>query len=365
MKLFSGDIKKNIKDTIKAMKSKLAFSLSLIIMLNGASVYASINNTSNNSDNSYSMEQDWSKVSANVGDEKLIQDMIQYNYYSKEKKLFSNANQLSYKYSSVNYANDSRKPDNKSINMETIGAYSTLVNKNFPKRYLVNAIIDETIKEMSSESYFYTSESENNNEITVNNMDFFSIEEKIKFVCDKYGLTDFQFKVIASVVYNETFPNNYDDCYRVINTIYNRTKSKKWVDWISSSTGLNGASMYAQVIAPYQFDGCLSTSGYDYDELMNTVIYDGTKPFETTLDAIFDFLISEKSVHNFLSFKGIYWEVDESEKIKAGYGITDWVNYTDLGNTYHNPLTESDLIDKNYKLVSVEENKNVLSRKRG
>jgi len=265
-------------------------------------------------------------------------------------------------------------------NMNSIIKEYEVVKRDTIKKRLTNMYVGDDISFSNGSKVFFvdsvangmyelpitkTTNKIDNDEITINNMDLFSRDEIIKYICEKYNLTEFEFKVIASTVYYETFANNYDDAYRVINTIYNRTKSKRWVNYISSITGLDGESMYAQVIAPSQFDGCISTSGYDYDELLNKVIYDGTKPFENTLDAIFEFLISEKSVHNFLSFKGIYWEVDESEKMKDGYGITDWVKYTDLGNIYHNPLTESDLLDDEYSLVSTQENKNVLTRKRG
>ena len=128
------------------------------------------------------------------------------------------------------------------------------------------------------------------------------MQEIIEFICKKYNLERYQFNTIASTVYHETWPNNYDDCYRVINTIYNRTKCSRWVNYISSLTGpdgnkLDGNSMYAQVVAKSQFNGCVDKTGSDFDELLSTVIYDGTKPFETTLAAIFNFLISEECVH--------------------------------------------------------------------
>lgn len=188
-------------------------------------------------------------------------------------------------------------------------------------------------------------------------MDSFSIDDKIKFICNKYNLTEFEFKVVASVVYHETYDDNYDDAYRVINTIYNRTISKEYVRYISYLTGLDGRSLYAQVIACShsqdgkcykQFDGYKEAeAGYDFDALLET------EKSLLTLSAIFDFLISEESIHNFTCFKGLGYEPGTSITSQDGYGITNWVKYTEYGNTYHDPLSEDDLVD-GYSLVNTQ-----------
>lgn len=166
-----------------------------------------------------------------------------------------------------------------------------------------------------------------------------SIDEKVNYILEKYNLTPFQFKVLVSVVYNEAAKDNYDDCYRVINTIYNRTINSLWVDDISKQTGIDGRSLYAQVIAsnPVQFEVYNpNTSGYDYDE-----IYGSTAHLATI-----DFLIKDdddptKRIHDYLSFRS-----NNTEK-KAG-----WQQFTDNGNIYFGAFKPNDFISPEYSYVA-------------
>ena len=99
----------------------------------------------------------------------------------------------------------------------------------------------------------------------------------MEFICDKYNLTDYELKVIISVVYHEA-GWYYDDAFKVATVIYNRTKSKECIRYIHNLTNLDGESLYAQVIATsytsegnkvQQFDGYLpKQAGYDYDSLL-------------------------------------------------------------------------------------------------
>ena len=75
------------------------------------------------------------------------------------------------------------------------------------------------------------------------------------------------------------------------------------------------------------------------------------------LNGIFDFLISEKSVHSFYSFKSSSHSSNDWE------GATDWIRYTDNGNVYHDMVQQDDLNDENYVILPVE--RKVLVRKRG
>ena len=364
MKLFCSDIKKGIKKAIKDLHDQIIFALIVVTITNIGSIGAIIDyNHRTKISDTYSISQSDSDNISHKDDRTRDLGLV---YVSNFKDAHSIDNYIETS-NKITESVDNNLGEN--VSDEEDYEEKKVVDKEVlekVKKYLLDYVNNSIYKEVTANDLLGIDKNEFNREITIDNIDFFTRDQIIEFICEKYNLTEHQFKVIASVVYNETFANNYDDCYRVINTIYNRTKSKKWVNWISSVTGLDGASMYAQVIASGQFDGYKpSKAGYDYDELLNTVIYDGTKPFETTLDAMFEFLISEKSVHNFLSFKGLYYEIDESEKMKAGYGVTNWVKYTKLGNTYHNPLSQSDLIDEESDLVSIEENKGVLTRKRG
>ena len=256
-------------------------------------------------------------------------------------------------------------------------AYWDNTENSMPKRDLLDAIVDGTIKEMvgtnvldvsdtTDEKIDTNSLSSNNTvkreikEIIIDEVDFYSEQEKFDYICNKYNLTEFELKVIISVIYHEA-AWTYDDAYRVTNVIYNRTKSKEMVRYIGYLTGIDGKSLYAQVIATshgkdgtayQQFSGYLpSVAGYDYEKLLES------DPDRVKLNGIFDFLISEKSVHSFYSFKSSSHSSNDWE------GATDWIRYTDNGNVYHDMLQQDDLNDENYVILPVE--RKVLVRKRG
>ena len=68
------------------------------------------------------------------------------------------------------------------------------------------------------------------NEITYKKLDSYTSaitkEDKIKYILEKYNLTNEQFKILSAIVLSEAQANSYDDAYAVINTIYNRIHSK-------------------------------------------------------------------------------------------------------------------------------------------
>ena len=110
--------------------------------------------------------------------------------------------------------------------------------------------------------------------------------------------------------------------------------------------------MYYQVIAKNQFQGYVNSTGSDYEELLRS------DPDRIKLYGIFDCLVSEISVVPFNSFKS------SSSSSNDYPGATNWIRYTDTGNVYHHPLEEDDLVD-GYELVPTQDDKKVLTRKRG
>ena len=146
--------------------------------------------------------------------------------------------------------------------------------------------------------------------------------EAINYVLEHYNLTEEEFKVLCAIVMAEANPT-YTDTYAVINTMYNRTKSKSSINFVQAFD-LDGHSLYCQAITPNQF-----------------IVYENGnyKTFYGTLEgerfrAILDFLISEKPIHNYLNFLSNILDVPNS------------VQFVEGGNKYFSLLTEQDRVSE-------------------
>ena len=165
------------------------------------------------------------------------------------------------------------------------------------------------------------------NEITYKKLDSYTSaitkEDKIKYILEKYNLTNEQFKILSAIVLSEAQANSYDDAYAVINTIYNRIHSKNWVRSINNRYGNNkGENLYYQAIAPRQF--VVYEHGSYKKNLNNTE--------SVGYDAIIDFLYTEEVMHNYLSFRSHSIKVKNSEA------------FSEKGNNYFNILNENNKI---------------------
>ena len=148
-------------------------------------------------------------------------------------------------------------------------------------------------------------------------------EEKIKYILDEYNLTEAQFKVICGIVLSEAQANSYEDAYAVINTIYNRTQSKAWVNSVNNKFGkAKGENIYYQSISPNQFTVYQSGA---YLKNMNNKLSVG-------YTAIIDFLYTKNNMHNYLSFRSNSSNISVSE------------SFSENGNKYFNILTEENRI---------------------
>ena len=164
--------------------------------------------------------------------------------------------------------------------------------------------------------YFYTFTQKYNTKIVTR-------EDKISFILDKYELKEEEFKTLSAIVLTEAEHNSYADAYAVINTIYNRTQSKSFVATIDNIYGENtGNSLYYQAIAPNQF--VVYQKGYYKRNLDNTNC--------VGYDAIIDFLYTEKTMHNYLSFRANYIHINNSE------------SFSENGNNYFNELLEENRV---------------------
>lgn len=159
-------------------------------------------------------------------------------------------------------------------------------------------------------------------------MDSFTVvvltkEEKIQNILEKYDLSEYQFKVLCGIVLSEAEYNSYDDAYAVINTIYNRTHSKNWVKSVDNKFGQGkGMNLYYQAISPNQFVVYQSGSYLKHINDTNNSGY----------DAIIDFLYSENTLHNYLSFRSHSIKVNGSK------------SYSKNGNNYFNEIKEENRI---------------------
>lgn len=162
-------------------------------------------------------------------------------------------------------------------------------------------------------------------------------EGKKKIILEKYKLTEEQFNIVASIVLSEAKANSYEDAYAVINTMYNRIRSKTWISYTNSVLGENkGKSLYYQAICPNQFvvyqDGI-------YQKFLNS---DMTK--QNGYQAIIDLLFEEETKHNYLRF------------LSAEYPSPERKQFVENGNCYFQTLTKSDTIKEEEMITYNEEN---------
>jgi len=160
-------------------------------------------------------------------------------------------------------------------------------------------------------------------------------EGKKRVILEKYNLTEEQFNIIASIVLSEAKANSYEDAYAVINTMYNRIRSKKWIGYTNSLLGENkGESLYYQAICPNQFvvyqDGI-------YQRFLNS---DMTK--QNGYQAIIDLLFEEKTMHDYLSF------------LSSAYQSPERTQFVENGNCYFQTLKESDTVKREEMITDNE-----------
>ncbi len=144
----------------------------------------------------------------------------------------------------------------------------------------------------------------------------------VDYILDKYNLTSDEFNVLCAVVMGEAKENDYRDAYAVINTIYNRTKSNTWINYVANIMGCDGTNLFNQVVCTGQFEAYYNGRYQKFLGVKDTQAY----------KAIIDFLVSEEIMHEYLSFVAAYGE---------SYGKEQFVSD---GNRYYNLLIDEDKI---------------------
>lgn len=176
---------------------------------------------------------------------------------------------------------------------------------------IIAGLFSNINKEFQKENTLAIKSMDSYAEITLNN------EEKEAIILEKYQLSSQEFAVVCAIVLAEAEYNSYEDAYAVINTIYNRTKSNRWIKSVDNKFGNNkGESLYYQAISPRQFTVYESGSYKKYLGDKKSIGY----------QAIIDFLYTEKILHNYLSFRSHYIKIEGSE------------TFSSKGNNYFNEI---------------------------
>lgn len=166
-----------------------------------------------------------------------------------------------------------------------------------------------------------------------------SLEEKIAYILERYQLTEDELNTILSIILAEakqydpniSSENDYIDCYidsyATTNTVYNRTISITYSNYIDTIMGEGtGTSLYYQSICPGQFTVYESGSYKKYLDMDKSEL-------PGYLAAI-DFLYTEDIMHNYLGFRSNSSPAEGRKQFVPG------------GNRYDikNRLIEQDLI---------------------
>lgn len=157
-------------------------------------------------------------------------------------------------------------------------------------------------------------------------------------ICEKYNITKEEFDVICAVVLSEAAPGSYEDARAVINTIYNRTQSKEWINYVKWKLKLGDneeADLYKQVICPGQFE-VYSTNAYNKKFMKDGKLCDDARELKG-YQAITDFLLedeTEREEHPYTEFRSHNCYVEGAVLLADG------------GNWYFHPLTNDMRVDK-------------------
>lgn len=209
-------------------------------------------------------------------------------------------------------------------------------NSNEPSNDNSEIVIDT---DNSSES------SNNNSEVVVdnNNGNENVAETEVQQILNKFNLTKDQFDTLVAIVLSEAKSNSYEDAYAVINTIYNRTISSRWVNYINGLLGNGtGTNLYYQSICPNQF------VVYENGSYFNFLYNDNSN--EPGYRAIIDFLTTGEKMHNFLSF------------VASDCGDSECTQFVSGGNCYYNELDDIIAMEDGIlnlraeKLINIETN---------
>jgi len=163
----------------------------------------------------------------------------------------------------------------------------------------------------------------------------FTNEEKVMRICKKYKITEEEFRILAAVVMAECKRNNYTDAYAVINTIFNRAISYRWLNSVTGNLNIDPeeVNIYHQVINPNQFETYSNKMYLDFLDVKEGDAY----------QAIIDFLYDGDIMHNYLYF------------LSASHTDFYREQFVDGGNNYSGTLKPEDTIPEEERYFNIKD----------
>lgn len=132
------------------------------------------------------------------------------------------------------------------------------------------------------------------------------VDASVEAILAEYNLTVDEFYTVVAVVAAEG-GGSYVDAYAVINTIYNRANCQRWIN-AGNNIGLDGTSLYTQVILPSQF------SVYASGSYLNHMYETGTNAYNATVTL----LSTRDRMHAFMSFRSSNSGASGTQFIEGG-----------------------------------------------
>lgn len=166
-----------------------------------------------------------------------------------------------------------------------------------------------------------------------------SYPEKMEIIMEREHITyDGLDEVIAGMVRESCEDgNNYDECYRTMSTLYNRTQSISMINYVNS-LGKDGTSLVGQFEAKNQFAVYAHKS---YVEYLGRIDLKGYQ-------AAIDMLYSGIPCHNYLQFNDVPPKdgIPLDQYIDGLSNGTPYEHFYENGNYYYTELEENDRIQK-------------------
>lgn len=302
MKLFSSDIKEKLKKELRDNKNGFVFTLALIIVLNICSGYVKAKHES------VIDETEQLIASCQAMDKEPFDGLgtLFLPNDSDETEIMADTDGVE-ETSANGITTGLSKYTEEELKLiaDKIMKYFSYADDSLEKKEFLETVVTDSFRELIDKDTVNEEQEEevlveegNDEEITLANFDTASLEQKIAFICEKYDLTDYEFKVVFSVLCHEA-GWYYDDAFKVTTILYNRINSKESIRYIhyltKNVTEHGGDNLYSQVIATSytkdgkkirQFDGYISdVAGYDFEQLLDV------ENIEVKLNGFLDCLI--------------------------------------------------------------------------
>ena len=154
----------------------------------------------------------------------------------------------------------------------------------------------------------------------------YGYEKAINYICEHYNITFEQFKVVCAIIMAEGNPDvtyQYKESYAITSILYNRIHSISAINFVNAYDYYDGHNIFYQAICPYQFEVYQNGNYLKFFGVLSGDAFRG----------IIDMLISERPMHNYLSYR-----FADSNVLGE--------SFTPGGNIYFQVLSEADRYEK-------------------